>query len=427
MNELKVKSIKGMHDYFSDDILIYRNIENNFKILMKNYSFNEIKFPILEKTILFDKSLGLLNNIINKEMYSFLDRNGLNLSLRPEGTAGCMRAYIQNNLFLNNYLNRLWYLGPMFRYENTQKGRFRQFYQLGAEIFGYNNINVDIELILIIKRLWKKLGVSSFLNLEINSIGSIEDRNNYLMFIKNEIIKKDFFFLKNFDLNKINFFKLLDSKNKKIKKFCQHFPKILDFINNNSLSNFKNLCKNLNILGISYKINYNLVRGLDYYNDFVFEWTSKNLGFKKSICSGGRYDNLSKSLSSFSIPAVGFAIGLDRLILLLKKKKKYSIKNNITIYIIASLNKKSSLLGIKIMEKIINYFSNSIRVYNDYSKYKNLSKKILKVIKLKPRIIIIIDKNELINNFITIKDILYNKQKRILYKNLISTLISFLN
>ncbi len=425
MSKLKIKSLKGMHDYFPEDIFIYKYIEDTFKILIKKYSFYEIRFPILERTILFNKSLGLLSNI-NKEMYSFIDRNGVNLSLRPEGTAGCIRAYIQNNLFLNHVLNRLWYIGPMFRYENTQKGRFRQFCQLGVEIFGYDNISVDIELILIIRRLWEKLGISNWLSLEINSIGSIEDRNKYLMFIKNEILSKKKKVLK--DFNEINFFKLLDSKNKEIIKICKNFPKITDFINDNSLSNFKNLCKNLNILGIDYKINYNLVRGLDYYNDFVFEWTNKNLGIKKSICSGGRYDNLAKSLSNFSIPAVGFAIGLDRLVLLLKEKniKKKNNINTTNIYIISSLNERSRLLGIKIMEKIINYFCNSVNVYNDHSKYKNLSRKISKVIKLNFRIIIIIDKNELINNLVTIKDVFLNKQKKIFYKNIINILVDFL-
>ncbi len=429
MSKLQIKSLKGMHDCIPNDISIYRNIENIFEKLMKNYSFQEIRLPILEKTSLFSRSLGLHNYVYNKEMYSFMDRNGLNLSLRPEGTAGCVRAYIQNNLFLNKILNKLWYFGPMFRYENTQKGRFRQFYQIGVEVFGYTNISIDIELILIIKRLWEKLGIVNLLRLEINSIGSLEDRNKYLIYIKKKIgnTKKNFF--KNFDLNKINFFRLLDNKNKKIKDKYYSFPKIIDFINENSLYNFKKLCNNLTALGISYKINYNLVRGLDYYNDFVFEWTSDYLGIKKSICSGGRYDNLARCLSKFSIPAVGFALGLDRLVLLLKNNKKKDVfiyKNMIDIYIISSFNNKTRLLGIKIMEKIINYFPNSIKIYNDYNKYKNLGKKIFKILKLKPRIIIIIGQNELNNNFITIKDVVLNQQKKVSYKNVLDIVINFL-
>ncbi len=429
MSKLQIKSLKGMHDCIPNDISIYRNIENIFEKLMKNYFFQEIRLPILEKTSLFSRSLGLHNYVYNKEMYSFMDRNGLNLSLRPEGTAGCVRAYIQNNLFLNKILNKLWYLGPMFRYENTQKGRFRQFYQIGVEVFGYTNISIDIELILIIKRLWEKLGIANLLCLEINSIGSLEDRNKYLIYIKKKIgnTKKKFF--KHFDLNKINFFRLLDNKNKKIKKKYYSFPKIIDFINENSLYNFKKLCNNLTTLGINYKINYNLVRGLDYYNDFVFEWTSDYLGIKKSICSGGRYDNLARCLSKFSIPAVGFALGLDRLVLLLKNNKKKDIfiyKNMIDIYIISSFNNKTRLLGIKIMEKIINYFPNSIKIYNDYNKYKNLGKKIFKILKLKPRIVIIIGRNELNNNFITIKDVVLNQQKKVSYKNVLDIVINFL-
>ncbi len=427
MSKLLVKSVKGMHDCIPNDILIYRNIESIFKILMKIYCFQEIRLPIIEKTSLFNRSLGLYNNIVSKEMYSFVDRNGLNLSLRPEGTAGCLRAYIQNNLFSNKILNKLWYLGPMFRYENTQKGRFRQFYQIGVEVFGYKNISIDIELILIIKKLWEKLGVVNLLNLEINCIGSIKDRNKYLVNIKKVIYNKKNGVLNNLDFNKINFFRLLDSKNKKIKDFCNNLPRIIDFVNCDSLYSFKKLCKNLTILGINYKINYKLVRGLDYYNDFVFEWTI-NYGGKKSICSGGRYDNLSKHLSKFSIPAVGFAIGLDRLVDLLKDSNKniFINKNNIDVYIISSFNNKSKILGIKIMEKIFDYFYDSVSIYNDYSEYKNLGKKISKIIKLKPRIIIIIDKNEIINNFITIKNVFLNVQKKVFFKDIINTVINFL-
>ncbi len=428
MNKLKIKSIKGMHDCIPNDIYIYQYIEKTFRCLIKSYSFKEIRFPILEETSLFQRSIGLNTNIVNKEMYSFIDRNGLSISLRPEGTIGCVRAYIQNNLFLDKILNKFWYLGSMFRYENTQKGRFREFHQIGLEIFGSKNISLELELILIIKRLWKKLGLIDFLNLEINSIGSIEDRNKYFIYLKNFLKNnKNNFDINNLNYDRINFFRLLDSKNIKIKSLCKNFPKIIDFINKKSLFYFNELCKNLNILGVNYKINYNLVRGLDYYNDFVFEWTS-NLGdIKKSFCSGGRYDNLTNIISKFSIPAVGLAIGLDRLVILLKEIKKYKyINNKIDVYIISSFNRESELLGIKIVEEILDYFTNSINVYNDHIKYKNLGIKISRVIKLSPRIIIIIDKNELINNYITIKSVLLNKQKKIFYKDIINNIIFFL-
>ncbi len=427
MNNLKIKSLRGMHDYLPNDIYIYKYIENCIRKIMCNYSFKEIRFPLIEKTELFNKSISKNCNISLKEMYSFIDRSGRNLSLRPEGTIGCSRAYIQNNLFLEKFFNKLWYIGPMFRYEKPQKGRLREFYQVGMEIFGSNSFFLDIELLIITKRLWNNLGINNFLCLEINNIGSILDRNNYISFIIKNFgndIKKFFG-----SLNNINLFRLLDNKNNKFYKIFSNFPKIIDFINKKSLLNFDKICNKLDLLGIKYKINNYLVRGIDYYNDFVFEWKSNFLNKKYTVCAGGRYNNLISNLSGMYIPAVGCALGLERLFIFLNdcKSKILNYFDNIDIYILSSYNNKSKILGITIVEKILNSNLNSLKIYNDYILKIKINKLILKIIKSNIRILIIIDKREINGNYITLKDLYLNYQKKININNLIFFLNKLIN
>ncbi len=425
MNDLFINSLKGMHDYFYRDMYIYNYVQNNFRKILLNYSFSEVKFPILENSFLYKKCINFDYNISSKEMYSFLDRNNINISLRPEGTIGCLKCYIKNKLFLYNILNKLWYIGPMFRRENPQKGRFRQFYQIGLECFGSNDYTLDIELLLVIKRLFLKLNIYDFLTLEINTIGSFIDRKNYINFIN-----KNFSYLLNkIKVNKnnnINLIKLIDSKDKYILDILNYIPSITEFVNKNSLFNFKNICNNLDILGIKYKWNKNLVRGIDYYNDFVFEWKD-NLDKKNTICSGGRYNELSKCISNISIPAVGCAFGLDRLINFLKSNNIKVKYNKIDIYIISSFNEKSRLLGLFITEKILNYYFNKFNIYNDNILYNNLSKLILKVIKLNVRFLIIIGEKELSENYLTFKDLYLNKKQHFNKNNIIDVINYFIN
>ncbi len=426
MKNFKYKSLKGMYDCFSQDIYFYQYIEKVFKKLMINYCFDEIRFPILENTSIF-KDICRNNNLVKKEMYSFDDRNGLNISLRPEGTICCTRLCLENNLFFKNLFLKLWYMGPMFRYENSQKGRFRQFNQIGVEVFGLKDINIDLELLLILKRLFNILGVYDFLNLEINFIGNIQERESYINYLFEYITKKNVKLI--IDKHIINPLKLINSNDIKIKKFFADSLTIKDFLSKKSLFIFNLLCAKLDFFGFKYVINYNLMRGLDYYNDLVFEWKSNLFDFNKTVCAGGRYDNLVSYISNFNYPAVGFAIGLERLGILfnLSKKKDFILYNKIDIYIISSFNDETKTLGVSILEMLLDYSGNTLNVYNDYI-CKNINNKIKKVLNMNVRILIIIGEIELNNDFITLKDLYENKLFKLSkndINNVVSSIFSF--
>ncbi len=427
MYNLKIKSVKGMKDYTPKDLLIYQYLEKSFKKIINNYCFNEVRFPILEYSSLFEKNFYYKNNIFLKNMYSFYDKNNNQLSLRPEGTIGCARMYIEQKLFIESILQKFWYLGPMFRYENTQKARYRQFYQIGLEIFGCKDICSNLELILIINRFFKLLGINDLLVLEINCIGNIKDRIKYLKHI-NSILKYNNYIVNDKKFNKVDFniFRMFDSNNINYSSFLNSIPKITDYLNAKSLLNFNLLCNELNKLNISFKINKNLVRGLDYYNDFVFEWKYKLWKTRNTICAGGRYDYLIQNISNMVIPAVGLGVGLDRLFLIFKENNNLLLtsKNKIDIYIISSFNKETKILGISIIDKILNSDLYFLKIYNNYVKCKKLGDLIIKVIKLNVRILIIIDKKEIENNIITIKDLYLNNQITISKRNSIVKAIS---
>lgn len=346
-------------------------------------------------------------------MYTFLDKNKKNITLRPEGTASCSRAFIENNLS-KDIKQRFWYFGPMFRYERPQNGRYRQFYQFGCEVYGLNTPEIDIELIILLNRCWKKLKIENYIFLEINSIGTIESRENY----KIDLIK--FFILnkKKLDNNSkkrlyTNPLRILDSKNKKIQNLIKKAPILLNYLDKNSKKNFNYICKFLKKLKISYKINTKLIRGLDYYNDTVFEWKIKNKKFlsQNTVCAGGRYDKLINTLGGSSIPALGFAIGMERLISIINEKKKNKkIILSVDIYIISNFNKKN-IDHIKISEKIRNFF-NKLYIVQDFN-IGSIKKKLIRAKKFNSKIIIIINnkKNIQIKHFnsFSIYKISFNK------------------
>ncbi|XAJ75598.1 histidine--tRNA ligase [Buchnera aphidicola (Periphyllus koelreuteriae)] len=405
--------MRGVHDYLPEELQIWNKTEKILKKIFKNYGYVEIRLPIIEKTKLFYKSIGNVTDIIEKEMYTFLDKNKKNITLRPEGTASCSRAFIENNLS-KDIKQRFWYFGPMFRYERPQNGRYRQFYQFGCEVYGLNTPEIDIELIILLNRCWKKLKIENYIFLEINSIGNIESRENY----KIDLIK--FFILnkKKLDNNSkkrlyTNPLRILDSKNKKIQNLIKKAPILFNYLDKNSKKNFNYICKFLKKLKISYKINTRLIRGLDYYNDTVFEWKIKNKKFlsQNTVCAGGRYDKLIDTLGGSPIPALGFAIGMERLISIINEKKKNKkIILSVDIYIISNFNKKN-IDHIKISEKIRNFF-NKLYIVQDFN-IGSIKKKLIRAKKFNSKIIIIINnkKNIQIKHFnsFAIHKISFNK------------------
>lgn len=312
----KIQAIRGMHDILPDDTPRWHYLESVTRSLLDCYGYSEIRLPVVEKTELFERSIGELTDIVTKEMYTFEDRNGDRLTLRPEGTASCVRAGLEHGLF-HNQIQKLWYLGPMFRHERPQKGRQRQFHQIGVEAFGLAGPDIDAEMIFLCARLWQQLGLSN-LRLEINSLGTPESRGLYRD-ILNEYFsghrdQLDDDSLKRLDNNPL---RILDSKNPDMRALIESAPLFSEYIDPGSNHHFQALCELLTEQKIEYTVNQRLVRGLDYYGKTVFEWISDDLGAQGTVCAGGRFDGLVSHFAGQSTPAIGFAMGLERLISLL--------------------------------------------------------------------------------------------------------------
>lgn len=312
-----VRAIKGMHDILPEQTPIWRYLEKTLAALLGGHGYEEIRFPVLEFTELFRRSIGEVTDIVEKEMYTFEDRHGVSVTLRPEGTACCVRAAEEHGLLFNR-TQRLWYSGPMFRYENPQKGRQRQFHQTGVEAFGMADPDIDAELIALSARLWRQLGVAAHLRLELNSIGDADSRARYRQalvdYFRPLAEQLDADSRRRLDSNPL---RILDSKHPATRALLADAPSLEDYLDEASRQHFERLCALLDAAGIAYTINRNLVRGLDYYNRTVFEWVTDALGAQGTVCAGGRYDSLVEQLGGRSTPAVGFALGMERLFLLL--------------------------------------------------------------------------------------------------------------
>lgn len=307
-----------MNDILPEDSPLWQYLESTVAALLARYGYREIRFPILEQTELFKRSIGEVTDIVEKEMYTFEDRNGDSLTLRPEGTASCVRACDQNGL-LHNQVQRLWYAGPMFRHERPQKGRLRQFHQIGVETFGLNGPDIDAELILLSARLWQQLGISDALTLELNSIGNSESRGRYRQALVDYLSQyKDQLDADSQRRLDTNPMRILDSKVPETQALLSDAPLLSDYLDDASKAHFDGLCARLDAAGLGYTLNPKLVRGLDYYGLTVFEWTTTALGAQGTVCAGGRYDGLVQQLGGKATPAVGFAMGLERLCLLLE-------------------------------------------------------------------------------------------------------------
>ncbi|QCI15963.1 histidine--tRNA ligase [Buchnera aphidicola] len=410
----EIQSIRGMHDYFSQELQIWNYLEIIFKEVLTSYCYLEIRLPLIEKTEIFKRAIGNITDVVEKEMYSFKDKKGNSLTLRPEGTVGCVRALIQNNL-LNTKNHKFWYLGPMFRYERPQKGRYRQFHQLGVEVFGLDKEDIDLEMILLTNRLWKRIGIDSYLTLEINSIGSRIDRIKY----KKELVLflEKYRYLLDEDCKRrlyTNPLRILDTKNIEIQKILNQAPLLEEYVNISAYNHFKNLCKMISSYGIKYQHNKKLVRGLDYYNNTVFEWKSNKIGTQNAICAGGRYDYLVEEMGGQKTPAIGFAIGIERLVLLMQELNIFSEKvENIHIYIIF-IGEHNKFYAVNLSEEIRDLYP-KLKIFINFFN-QNLKKKIRHAINSSSEIIILIGDKEIKNGFFLIKDI-KKKEEYFLLKN----------
>lgn len=306
-----------MNDLLPGDSPLWQYLESTVSTLLGHYGYREIRFPILEQTELFKRSIGEVTDIVEKEMYTFADRNGDSLTLRPEGTAGCVRAAEQNGL-LYNQVQRLWYAGPMFRHERPQKGRLRQFHQIGAEVFGLEGPDIDAEMLVMTRRLWQALGLEGVVSLQINSLGSAEARGAYRAALV-EYLRQHADALDEDSQRRLttNPLRILDSKSESTQALLDGAPAFEQFIDEKSRAHFAGLCERLDDMDVRYGINNRLVRGLDYYGKTVFEWVTSALGAQGTVCAGGHYDGLVAQLGGKPTPAVGFAMGLERLALLL--------------------------------------------------------------------------------------------------------------
>jgi histidyl-tRNA synthetase len=305
-----------MHDILPERIAIWHRIEDTARQVLSGYGYAEIRTPLVEVTDLFKRSIGEVTDIVEKEMYSFEDRNGDSLSLRPEGTASCVRAAIEHGLLVQP--QRLWYRGPMFRYERPQRGRYRQFHQIGVEAFGLDGPDIDLEMILLTARLWRALGLQGF-RLELNSLGDPDERLAYreqlVAYLGAHADQLDADSCKRLHTNPL---RVLDSKHPRTQKIVAAAPSLMDHLGEVTRGHFERIRHGLDEAGVDYLVNPRLVRGLDYYNRTVFEWITDDLGAQGTVCAGGRYDGLVEQLGGRSTPAVGFAMGLERLVELLE-------------------------------------------------------------------------------------------------------------
>jgi len=398
----KIQAIRGMNDVLPDASYALRFLERNFADCVLSYGYREFRTPLLENTALFKRSIGEVTDIVEKEMYTFPDRNGDSLTLRPEGTASCVRACLEHSL-LRHTPQKLWYTGPMFRYEKPQKGRYRQFQQLGVEAFGLAGVGVELEMIALCARFWRMLGLADVVQLQINTLGTVEERQIYktslVAYFKKNIEYLDADSRRRLDQNPL---RILDSKNPDMKKLIADAPQLIDSLGDTSQKHFSSLCAGLENLGILYEVNPCLVRGLDYYEHTVFEWVTSALGSQGTVCAGGRFDRLVEHLGGPPTPAFGFAMGAERLLLLMQQYNvSQLIEPSVTAYLM--VEETAVLTGIKLAE-IIREAEPTwiILLHTNGGRFKHQFKK---ADKSGARLALILGADELCEQTISIKDL----------------------
>lgn len=419
-----IQAIRGMNDYLPEDTALWQRIEGSLKQVLGSYGYSEIRMPIVEQTPLFKRAIGEVTDVVEKEMYTFDDRNGESLTLRPEGTAGCVRAGIEHGL-LYNQEQRLWYIGPMFRYERPQKGRYRQFNQLGVEVFGLQGPDVDAELILLTARWWRALGIAEHVALELNSIGSLEARANYrdalVAFLEQHKDKLDEDCKRRMYSNPL---RVLDSKNPDIQALLNDAPELGDYLDEESREHFAGLCELLEQSGIPYTVNQRLVRGLDYYNRTVFEWVTNSLGSQGTVCAGGRYDGLVEQLGGRATPAVGFAMGLERLVLLVQAvNPDFKAPATVDAYVISSGTGTQSA-AMQLAETLRDALP-ELKVMTNYGG-GNFKKQFARADKWGARIALVLGETEVANQQVVVKDLQSGTQETLAQSEIAARLASML-
>ncbi|HHF7365501.1 TPA: histidine--tRNA ligase [Legionella bozemanae] len=417
----RIQAIRGMNDILPETTVFWRSIEQIFVDALSSYGYQEIRFPLIESTQLFKRTIGEVTDIVEKEMYTFNDLNGDSITLRPEGTAGCVRACLQNGL-LHNQQQKLWYMGPMFRHERPQKGRYRQFNQLGVEAFGMPGALVELELISLCRKFWERLGFADFVQLQVNTLGELTERHHYKKILVEYLTAHE----RQLDEDSKrrltrNPLRILDSKNPEMQRLLANAPKLIDVLGEKSRAHFQSFCDGLDALEVPYVINPVLVRGLDYYGHTVFEWVTDKLGSQSTVCAGGRYDILVEQLGGNPTPAVGFALGIERIYLLMETLsllQPESKKN--ALYLIAT-NEQAVVRGLVISEWIRNAYPKiEVSVNTAGGSFKSQFKK---ADKSGARLALILGEDELAKKQISIKDLRNEAEQITVDQNMINQVL----
>ncbi|EEO04004.1 histidine--tRNA ligase [Vibrio cholerae] len=405
-----IQAIRGMNDCLPTQSPLWQKVEGVVKNVISAYGYSEVRMPIVEMTHLFSRAIGEVTDVVEKEMHTFEDRNGDSLTLRPEGTAGCVRSGIENGL-LYNQEQRLWYMGPMFRHERPQKGRYRQFHQCGVEVFGLDGPDVDAELIMMTARLWRELGIAQHVRLELNSIGSLEARANYrtalidyleqYQNVLDEDCKRRMY---------TNPLRVLDSKNPDVQAILGDAPQLSDYLDAESKQHFAGLCELLDAAGIEYTVNQRLVRGLDYYNRTVFEWITESLGSQGTVCGGGRYDGLVEQLGGKPTPAVGFAMGLERLVLMMETLGNTDVRRSVDVYMVTA-GEGTMMAGMKLAEQLREQVP-GLRVMTHFGG-GNFKKQFKRADKVGAAIALVLGEDEVAAQTVVVKDLAGGEQNTV--------------
>jgi|TARA_B110000211_G_scaffold72532_2_gene84156 histidyl-tRNA synthetase len=421
-----IQAIRGMNDCLPEVSGTWQKVESVLRQVVASYGYQEIRTPIVESTDLFKRSIGEVTDIVEKEMYTFEDRNGDSLTLRPEGTASTVRAGNEHGL-LYNQQQRLWYMGPMFRHERPQKGRYRQFHQFGVETYGLDGPDIDLEVILLSARLWKAFGIEKHVTLQINSLGSNEARQAYretlISYLKERADKLDEESLRRLESNPL---RVLDSKNPNVQAAIADAPSLLDHLDEESKTHFDSLCERLTQAGISFEINPRLVRGLDYYNRTVFEWVTESLGSQGTVCAGGRYDGLVEQLGGKATPAVGFAMGMERLVLLLTTLSEDALDTSSADVYVTAMGDDAQAYALEVSEHLRDTLPN-VRVMM-HCGGGNFKKQLKRADKTGARFALLLGSQEMQSREVAVKPLRDGQeQQTIAFNALSSTIADLLN